>query len=201
MQDYASLKTEVAQWLNREGMTSLTDKVDTFLAMAQRRIFRDMNLRCLEATATGTLANTTLPATFQRVRSIYLTNGTTSWPLKSASPHIIAAAQSATTAPKWYEIDGDEIRVAPSPDADYAYTLKYYQSIPLLSGGNITNWFTANAPELILFGALLEASVYLKDDQRTEMWRSRFEEVKKSLQDSEDNADRDGGGLQVVSLN
>lgn len=201
MQDYASLKTEVAQWLNREGMTELTGKTDTFLAMAQRRIFRDMNLRCLEATATSTTSVPALPATFLRVRSLYLTNGSSAWPLKTASPQIMAAASSYTDAPQWYEIDGTDLRFAPSPDSDYTYVLKYYQSIPLLSGGNITNWFTTNCPELILFGALLEASVYLKDDQRTEMWRSRFEEVKKSLQDSEDNADRDGGSLQVQMLN
>lgn len=201
MQDYASLKTEVAQWLNREGMTTITDKTDTFLAMAQRRIFRDMNLRCLEATQTSTTTTPALPSTFQRVRSLYLTNGSSSWPLKTASPQVMAVASSYTSAPQWYEIDGTDLRFAPLPDSEYTTVLKYYQSIPLLSGGNTTNWFTANAPELILFGALLEASVYLKDDQRVEMWRSRFEEVKKSLQDSEDNADRDGGSLQVVLLN
>ena len=202
MDSYANLKTEIAQWLNREGMTQLTDKVDTFLGMAQRRIFRDCDLRALEATATDTTDTLTLPSDYMRTRSLYLVNGTDVWALKAASPSMVAKFTSgAARIPVLYEVDGDSLRLAPSPDQAYTYYLKYYKSLPLLSDANTTNWFTANAPELVLFGALLEASVYLKDDTRTEMWRSRFEEVKASLQKSEDDSDKEGGSLQVTVIN
>ena len=36
------------------------------------------------------------------------------------------------------------------------------------------NWYTANAPHLLIYGALTKASSYLKDDSRAAMWNEQF---------------------------
>ena len=50
----------------------------------------------------------------------------------------------------------------PYPDDTYAYELTTYNYSVDLSESNLTNWFTANAWELLLYGALLEMQPYLK---------------------------------------
>ena len=45
------------------------------------------------------------------------------------------------------------------------------------------NWYTSNAPELIIYGALMKASAYLKDDQRAAIWAQQFENAEQETID------------------
>lgn len=36
------------------------------------------------------------------------------------------------------------------------------------------NWFTAAAPQMLLYGALVNADLYLKNDNRIDIWRQKF---------------------------
>ena len=58
---------------------------------------------------------------------------------------------------------------APTPDAAYTIEMVYRQYVPpLVSNG--TNWLLALAPDLYLYGALLETSPYIKEDARIQTW-------------------------------
>ena len=39
------------------------------------------------------------------------------------------------------------------------------------------NWFTSQVPHLIIYGALVNASAWLKNDERTVLWDKRFKEA------------------------
>ena len=39
----------------------------------------------------------------------------------------------------------------------------------------IQNWFTSAVPQLLLYGALVNAESYLKEDQRIPLWQARFQ--------------------------
>lgn len=197
MNTYATLKTEVAQWLNREGFTSLTDKVDTFLGMAQRRIFRECDLHCLEDTATNDTSTLTLPADFLRTKAFYLVNGSQTYEVLGTSLHNVLTQRYQTGRPLYYNVIGTTLTLGPEPDQAYTWYLVYYKSLDLLSDSNTTNWFTVNAPELILFASLVEASLYLKDDARAAVWQARYQELKKSVEQSDLDADKEGGALKV----
>jgi hypothetical protein len=60
--------------------------------------------------------------------------------------------------------------VIPTPDTGYTGELTYYGKITALSDSNTSNWLLSYAPDLYLYGALLEASPYLKDDERLATW-------------------------------
>jgi len=60
------------------------------------------------------------------------------------------------------------------PDTGYTGELTYYGKIPVLSDSNTSNWLLAYAPDLYLYGALLEATPYLKDDERLATWSSLY---------------------------
>lgn len=199
MDTYANMKTEVAEWLNREGFASMTTKVDTFLGMAQRKIFRECDLHALEDTATDTTANLVLPSDFMRTKLLYFVNGSGVRQVTGGSfANVIRLrASGSTSCPQKYSIQGTSLELGPEPDQEYTYYLLYYKSLPLLSDANTTNWFTDNAPELILFATLVEASLYLKDDNRAQIWQARFDDLKNKLELSDQRQDKEYGGLAV----
>jgi hypothetical protein len=45
----------------------------------------------------------------------------------------------------------------------------YRQNVPPLAS-NSTNWLLTLAPDLYLYGALMEASPYIKNDPRIQVW-------------------------------
>ena len=58
---------------------------------------------------------------------------------------------------------------------DYAIAGIYYQRYTILNASSpTTNWFTSNAPDVLLYGALLEAAPFLKDDPRLVVWAEMF---------------------------
>ena len=200
MDTYANLKTEVVDWLNREGFDALVAKVDTFLGMAQRKIFRTCDFHCLEASTSGTgsVETIALPSDFQRTKMLYVGVGSGLKEITGGSYHNVITTQAGSRdLPRKYVRQGDVLVLGPIPDQEYTYYLMYYKSLPLLSDSNTTNWFTDNAPELILFGALVEASVYLKDDNRAQVWQARFDQVKGEITASEERSDKEYGGMAV----
>jgi hypothetical protein len=80
----------------------------------------------------------------------------------------------ASGKPAYFTIIGTQIEVIPTPDTGYTGELTYYGKIPVLSDSNTSNWLLAYAPDLYLYGALLEATPYLKDDERLATWSTLY---------------------------
>ena len=69
--------------------------------------------------------------------------------------------------PLYYaDYDYDNWLVAPTPDKNYVFEVLYYERLLPLSSDNQTNWVTRNAPNAMLYGTLLQAMPFLKNDQR-----------------------------------
>lgn len=64
--------------------------------------------------------------------------------------------------------------ITPTPAADYPWEIVYYQQPPLLDDSNQTNWLTDFAPNALLYRALLEATPFLKNDERIPTWSSMY---------------------------
>lgn len=67
--------------------------------------------------------------------------------------------------------------VSPTPDQPYPYEIAYIELVSLLSVANQTNWLTNYAPTALLYGTLLEATPYLKDDERIPTWKQYYDET------------------------
>jgi len=42
---------------------------------------------------------------------------------------------------------------------------------------NQTNWFTQYAPQAMLYGSLLQAMPFLKNDERMPMWQAQYDKI------------------------
>jgi hypothetical protein len=96
--------------------------------------------------------------------------------LKAYAPNV-----SATSTPLYYgDYDYEHWLVAPTPDAAYQTEILFYERIEPLSSTNQTNWLTQNAPNAMLYGTLLQAMPYLKNDNRTS-FQQKFDQAMAAL--------------------
>jgi len=64
--------------------------------------------------------------------------------------------------------------IAPTPVAAFNWEVVLYQLPPLLGDDNGTNWLTDYAPNALLYRCLLEASPFLKNDERIQTWQNLY---------------------------
>jgi hypothetical protein len=91
-----------------------------------------------------------------------------------------AASAYPTTAngfPQHFTIVGSTLTVYPSSSG--TVTISYYRKIPALANGG--NWLLTAAPEIYLFGALVEASDFMRDPEELQKYAARFQAAVKAL--------------------
>lgn len=199
MSTYTDFATKVEQWLNRENFTSLTGQVEDLTAMGQRRIHRECDLRAMEtvdAAFTIDSQSENLPADFLRAKALTIVQGSNHHEVNGRSLKVVLGA-GQNGRPQYYSTVGTDIYFGPVPDQGYTATFIYYAPLDIVSTSVSTNWILTNVPELLLFATLLEASLFLKDDQRAAVWAGRYDEIKQQLELSEERQDKEGGGLAV----
>jgi hypothetical protein len=65
--------------------------------------------------------------------------------------------------------------IAPTPDFAYPFEVNFWQMPALLDDTNQTNWTTDFAPNALLHGALLQATPFLKNDERIPVWQGLYD--------------------------
>lgn len=89
---------------------------------------------------------------------------------------------SETDAPIFYaEWDYQHWRFSPCPDFAYPFEVLAYCQPALLDATVQTNWLTTYAPNLLLYATLLEATPFLKNDERIPVWQSMFNEAASNI--------------------
>ena len=178
--DYASLQTAVTEYLARDQDATMIARIPSFIQLAEAKFNRQLFLRQMEqrATAVINLAASepefvSLPSDFQSMRRVRLSSVTGKPCLEFKSGTQIDEYRFGTSnvaaRPRYFTVFGNELELAPTPDAAYTVEMVYRQGIPALAS-NGTNWLLALAPDLYLYGALLETAPYIKEDARIQTW-------------------------------
>lgn len=160
---YALLQTQVADYMHR---TDLTANMPTFIALAESMLFRELKVKDLETSVTGTTSggSIALPDDFDSVSRVTITYASSERSLDYASrPEDYV---SGGTVPKYYALEKDALRLFPAASG-YTYTLYYIPIIPALSDSQTTNWLLTNARDLYLYASALEAAKYARDAAET----------------------------------
>lgn len=71
--------------------------------------------------------------------------------------------------------------ITPTPNANYPWEIVYYQQPPFLDDTNQTNWLTEYAPNALLYRALLEATPFLKNDERIPVWQQLYAQAMSAI--------------------
>lgn len=196
---YTELKSSVADWLNR---TDLTAVVPDFISLAEAQIERTLRTRQMIVRATASIDTeySAVPSDFLETKSIKLnTSPVTALQFESIDSldYLKATAYIAAGKPQYFGIVGGQIRVLPVPDSTYTAELIYYAKLTKLSNSVASNWLLSQAPDVYLYGALMQATPYLKDDARITIWASLYAKGLEELQVADDRGATSGGSVMM----
>lgn len=171
---YAELKQYIQDYLENSE-TTFVSYLDKMIHLAEEDIYRQVQLKDLKATATGSLSastrSLTLPSDFLAPYYFRLTTSGSEDTLLQKDVNFIYEvypADSTEGAPRFYAIeDDDNIIFGPVPDAAYTYELHYYyKPASLTAGGDSgTTWLSTNGEQALLFGCLIQGYIFMKGDQ------------------------------------
>ena len=200
---YLDLKTAIANYLAR---TDLTDQIPDFIRFAEIRLRRELRIRQMWKTVTtsttGGDSTVELPTDFLEVRD-FVVDTNPIQPLTYSSPSTFSRNSHRTESgkPIDYTIMALEFELAPTPDSNYTLELLYYAAPTYLSDSNTSNVFMANAPDALLYAALLEAEPYIMNDARIQTWGSMYNRAIETLNISDQQGQYSGVPLAMkVSL-
>lgn len=207
LSNFTELKAAIADWLDR---SDLTDRIPDFITLAEARLNRELRIRAMEYRSTMTLSAGqkyhALPGGYLQMRNLQLnTNPTT--PLEYITPEMLDRlyGSDVTGKPTAYSLIGDEIQLAPVPDSDYELEMAFYEQFaPLgdgVTGGTVTsNWLSLNAPDVILYGALIEAEPFIKNDERMSLWLQAYKEAVDKIQKADERDRHSGSTMRVRNV-
>lgn len=196
---YSELKTSIANWLNRDDLTSV---IPDFISLAEENAFLAMRHWRMENRATATLDSQyeALPARFIAPIRLSITSGNT-FALELISQSQMterrATAANAVGRPKFYALTQGEIEVFPTPDTQYTLEMVYYEKAEVLSDSNATNWLLTHYPSVYLYGSLMHTAPFLKDDPRLQVWASLYQQGIASINGDEEKAKFGATGLRM----
>ena len=198
LSNYTNLQAAIKSALHR---ADLDVSIPDFIALAEDKINKRLRIRSMETRVTASVSAeyVALPDGFLSMRNFQL-NSSPRQRLEYATPEYLDARypdSTATGKPKFYTLVGGEIQLAPIPDATYTAELDFYKKFDIATDS--TNWLLTNAPRTYIYGALVEASRFIKDDKRGMQWEQLFEMAIADV-DRSDKSDRfPDFGLQMRS--
>ncbi len=187
---FTTLQEDIRRYLER-GATYASDpvvyeQIPRLINLAERRISRELKVQGFINVVTGTFAVGqsiySKPDRWRDVVSMNIgtgaNNNTRKVLFSRAYEYLLSywPDRSQTDEPIFYaDYDYDHWLIAPTPDAEYPFEILYYELPPLLDDVVQTNWLTEYAPQLLLYGALLEATPFLKNDERINVWQQMYD--------------------------
>jgi hypothetical protein len=198
---YSTLKSAVADYLNRQDLTTV---IPTFISLAEKEIQRTLRVRDMLCRSTATISDqyAALPVDFLEMKKFRISVNGLWRPLTilgDKQVDDVRLSYGTTGAPESYALNADALEFVPAPDGEYDTEMTYYEKITPLSDDDTTNWLLEKAPDLYLFGALLQSAPYLKEDERIGLWSGLYKSIFSDIQAESDRSDYAGSTPRVRS--
>jgi len=185
---YDSLVENIQSYLERTDAATL-EKIPLFIMLAEQIIASQIkflgNLTVNESTMTATEAIIDKPARWHKTVSMnVVVDGSRTPVLLRKYEYLREYWPDATETgvPAYYaDYDYTHWLVAPTPEESYTFEVLYYERVQPLDSSNQTNWFTIYAPQALLYGSLLQAMPFLKNDERMPMWQQNYDLIMQTL--------------------
>jgi hypothetical protein len=195
--NYATLQTAIGDYLNRSDLSTF---LPNFTQNAEAKLYKVLRIRAMETALNDTIAGgvVALPSDYIELKYAYI-NTTPARFLSRITPEKLYEdypVRSGSSMPQVIAVEGGNFIFGPYPGS-YAVAGVYYARLPSLSASNTTNWFTANAPDLLLYGSLLEAEPFILNDERLPVWKAFYGAALKAVQDEERRERSSGSTLRV----
>jgi hypothetical protein len=200
---YANLQTEILAKLNRASDTDAVTRCVSWITLAEDEMRMALTRLMVRQGETKDAAfsisaeYTTLPTGFYRARNITITSVTPVINLEYLPPSEFDKLNPYADArrPKYYTIQGNQLRVSPTPDTTYTATFTYY-ALPSLSVSQTSNWLLAAHPKLYYVAALAEAYGYYDDGEKWMAAQADRDRILSAIYTS-DGSDQQGVNMRI----
>jgi hypothetical protein len=200
---YDSLVENIQSYLERTDTATL-EKIPLFIMLAEQVIASEIkflgNLNVANSTFTVGQQQIQKPARWHKTVSMNVTVAGERQPIL-LRPYEYCREywpdDTKTGIPKFFsDYNYDNWIVVPTPADTYSFEVLYYERIQPLDSTNQTNWFTIYAPQALLYGSLLQAMPFLKNDERLPMWQQQYTAIMNTLK--QENTQRIGDRQATV---
>jgi hypothetical protein len=186
---YSSLLVDVRRYLER-GFTLESDPIvyeqlPRLVTLGERRIARELKIqgfiRAIETPLTPGVAVYMKPDRWRDTVSMTIDNvpifGRAYEYIRSYWPD-----ETETGTPEFYaDYDYQHWIMAPTPATAQTWEILYYEQPRFLGEDFQTNWLTEYAPDLLLYATLVEATPFLKNDARMQLWQATYDRAAQAL--------------------
>jgi len=201
--NFGELKTKVSEYLNRSDLDS---HISDWIHIAQRDVERGqftiegrtiaVNWNCMKSrqTVDSDEMYITMPVRIKEVCWMKILHNGRYYPLDGIAPDLALSLypypESANGRPKLFSFleEQNEIMVRPTPDQSYHYEMELYAYSAELSKDADENWWTKNAWEILLYGALIQAEAFMVNDSRMTTWKTMYDLTVSKLASTERSA-------------
>lgn len=195
---YAELKSAVADFLNRDDLTAV---IPTFISLAEAQMQREVRHYRMVQRASGQIDSrySEVPNGWLETIRFHIA-GTQETRLELTSLDDMMQLRERNNevgTPTHYAHVGTTFEIYPTPDAEYEIQLMYYEELPKLSDSTTSNWLLEIAPDAYLYGALLQAAPYLKDDARVQVWGGLYSGAVAAVNTDNERARFGGSGMRM----
>lgn len=188
---YDSLVQDVIRYMERDD-ASFVEQIPRLIMLAEQEIATQVKtlwqLSVVETTLLAGSQGQVLekPARWRKTVSMKVGGQ----PIQHRSQDYVAqlGTESDSGVPKYYaDYDYNHWLFAPVPDVPYSVEIIYYERVQPLDSANQQNLITREAPQALLFGTLLQAQGYLKNDSKLVVWKQYYDTSMAALK-SENNS-------------
>ena len=196
---YAELQSAIADFLNRDDLTSV---IPTFITLAEADMKRRIRHWRMEKRSTAVLDTqySALPTDFIEPIRLQVTDTAPSQlELINMSEMIDRRNLQNDTAgrPLYYTIIDGAIEVYPTPDSNYTLEMVYYSAFDALSASIASNWILQRHPDVYLYGALAHSAPYLGEVARTAIWAGLLQNALAGIMEDDQKAKYGGTGHRL----
>lgn len=183
---YDTLINDIQTYCERSD-APFVDQIPRFIALAENRIAMEDKPLGFQRVVHGSLSSNVLakPVRWRRTRSFSVTVGGERRQLFLRTYEYCRnfwPDEAQTGVPRYYaDYDYEHFFIAPTPSSAFNFELVYYERPTPLSAEQQTSWTTQYAPQLLLYGALMEAMPFLKTSERIPEFQALYDRALQAL--------------------
>lgn len=186
---YDSLLVDVRRYLERgftlESDAIVYEQLPRLVTLGERRIARELKIegfiRAVQTPLQVGVAAYLKPDRWRDTVSMTL-NGVPIFARSYEYCRNYWPNEAQTGTPQFYaDYDYQHWLLAPTPNAASTLEILYYEQPALLGDDFQTNWLTEYAPDLLLYATLLEATPFLKSDERVQVWQALYDRAAQAI--------------------
>jgi len=190
---FAQMKTAIQDFTDNSE-TLFVSHLSDFIKSSEERIFKSVDLDIFRKNVTSAVSLNdkylSVPTDYLSSFSLQITTAGSESFLLQKDVNFLQEAYSgsaSTGVPRYYAtFDVSNFIVAPTPDANYTVELHYYYRPDSLTAGadGGTTWLSTNAPYALLYGALVDAYIFMKgENDLIQQYEKRFMDQLTRLKD------------------